>query len=107
MLSKMHCPEENCPPIIPSNKLSGPFRATKIWNEIVEVFSANMPRRNYRRQLKCHQNCFTASAAVNFLHKELNRNENTPENVTRNQVRLCLFSGWTIRIAQLLRSSVQ
>ena len=69
-----------------SKKCTGPFRATEIWNAIVEIFAECMPRRSHRRQLKMYHNCFTASFAVDVMLEILKRNENIPEDVKREQV---------------------
>ena len=69
-----------------SKKCTGPFRATEVWNAIVEIFAECMPRRSHRRQLKMYHNCFTASFAVDMMLEILKRNENMPEDVKREQV---------------------
>ena len=72
--------------IPPSKIFTGPFRATRIWNEIVKTFTENMPLRSHRRQFKLVHNCFTAARAVDFMQEVLKQNKNTPENITREQV---------------------
>ena len=69
-----------------SKKCTGPFRATEIWNAIVEIFAECMPRRSHSRQLKMYHNCFTASFAVDVMLEILKRNENIPEDIKREQV---------------------
>ena len=76
----------------------GPYRATKLWNEIIQLFSQGMPRRRHRRHLKLYNDCFTASEAIDFLHVLLKQNHNIGNEVTRMQVHknliIFFFTSW-------------
>ncbi|XP_064310920.1 DEP domain-containing protein 1A isoform X1 [Phalacrocorax carbo] len=63
----------------------GPYRATKLWNEITKYFRAGMPLRKHRQHFKKHGSCFTASEAVDWLHEVLRTNSNFGPEVTRQQ----------------------
>ncbi|XP_075615238.1 DEP domain-containing protein 1A isoform X1 [Balearica regulorum gibbericeps] len=63
----------------------GPYRATKLWNEITKYFRAGMPLRKHRQHFKKHGSCFTASEAVDWLHEVLRNNSNFGPEVTRQQ----------------------
>ncbi|XP_054020975.1 DEP domain-containing protein 1A isoform X1 [Dryobates pubescens] len=63
----------------------GPYRATKLWNEITRYFRAGMPLRKHRQHFKKHGSCFTASEAVDWLHEVLRNNSNFGPEVTRQQ----------------------
>ncbi|XP_067845816.1 DEP domain-containing protein 1A-like isoform X2 [Heptranchias perlo] len=63
----------------------GPYRATKLWNELTKLFRAGMPLRKHRLHLKKYSNCFTASEAVDWLHELLRNNSNFGPDVTRQQ----------------------
>uniref|UniRef100_H2Z3K1 DEP domain-containing protein n=1 Tax=Ciona savignyi TaxID=51511 RepID=H2Z3K1_CIOSA len=63
----------------------GPYRATKLWNEVVRLFRAGMPVRKHRYLLKSHPNSFTAAEAVDWLHSLLVINKNFGPTVTRSQ----------------------
>ncbi|XP_069644519.1 DEP domain-containing protein 1A isoform X5 [Haliaeetus albicilla] len=63
----------------------GPYRATKLWNEITKYFRAGMPLRKHRQHFKKHGSCFTASEAVEWLHEVLRNNSNFGPEVTRQQ----------------------
>ncbi|KAM4655465.1 DEP domain-containing protein 1A isoform 3-T3 [Amazona ochrocephala] len=63
----------------------GPYRATKLWNEITKYFRAGMPLRKHRQHFKRHGSCFTASEAVDWLHEVLRSNSNFGPEVTRQQ----------------------
>ncbi|KAF5901481.1 DEP domain-containing protein 1A isoform X1, partial [Clarias magur] len=63
----------------------GPYRATKLWNEVTKLFRAGMPVKKHRQHLKAYPNCFTASAAVDWLHELLRNNCNFGPEVTRQQ----------------------
>ncbi|KAK2835152.1 hypothetical protein Q5P01_015636 [Channa striata] len=63
----------------------GPYRATKLWNEVTRLFRAGMPLRKHRQNFRHHASCFTASAAVDWLHQLLCSNSNFGPDVTRQQ----------------------
>ncbi|XP_063795182.1 DEP domain-containing protein 1A isoform X1 [Pseudophryne corroboree] len=63
----------------------GPYRATKLWNEVTKYFRAGMPLRKHRQHFKTYGNCFTASEAVDWLHHLLRHNSNFGADVTRQQ----------------------
>ncbi|XP_015211969.1 DEP domain-containing protein 1A isoform X2 [Lepisosteus oculatus] len=63
----------------------GPYRATKLWNEVTKLFRAGMPLKKHRQHFRVHGNCFTAAAAVDWLHELLRNNSNFGPEVTRQQ----------------------
>ncbi|GCC32849.1 hypothetical protein chiPu_0011313 [Chiloscyllium punctatum] len=63
----------------------GPYRATKLWNELTKLFRAGMPLKKHRMHLKKYTNCFMASEAVDWLHELLRSNSNFGPEVTRQQ----------------------
>ncbi|XP_023859694.1 DEP domain-containing protein 1A isoform X3 [Salvelinus sp. IW2-2015] len=63
----------------------GPYRATKLWNEVTKLFRAGMPLRKHRQHFRVYGNCFTAIAAVDWLHELLRNNSNFGPDVTRQQ----------------------
>eukprot|EP00075_Anas_platyrhynchos_P029780 XP_027319033.1 DEP domain-containing protein 1A isoform X5 [Anas platyrhynchos] len=63
----------------------GPYRATRLWNEITRYFRAGMPLRKHRQRFKKHGSCFTASEAVDWLHQVLRSNSNFGPEVSRQQ----------------------
>uniref|UniRef100_A0A3B4G059 DEP domain-containing protein 1A-like n=1 Tax=Pundamilia nyererei TaxID=303518 RepID=A0A3B4G059_9CICH len=63
----------------------GPYRATKLWNEVTRLFRAGMPLRKHRQNFRHYASCFTASAAVDWLHQLLCNNSNFGPDVTRQQ----------------------
>uniref|UniRef100_A0A3B4YJM3 DEP domain containing 1a n=1 Tax=Seriola lalandi dorsalis TaxID=1841481 RepID=A0A3B4YJM3_SERLL len=63
----------------------GPYRATKLWNEVTRLFRAGMPLRKHRQNFRHYASCFTASAAVEWLHQLLCSNSNFGPDVTRQQ----------------------
>ncbi|XP_037625427.1 DEP domain-containing protein 1A isoform X2 [Sebastes umbrosus] len=63
----------------------GPYRATKLWNEVTRLFRAGMPLRKHRQNFRHHSSCFTASAAVDWMHQMLRSNSNFGPDVTRQQ----------------------
>ncbi|XP_034874187.1 DEP domain-containing protein 1A isoform X1 [Mirounga angustirostris] len=63
----------------------GPYRATKLWNEITTSFRAGMPLRKHRQHFKKYGSCFTAEEAVDWLYDLLRNNNNFGPEVTRQQ----------------------
>lgn len=63
----------------------GPYRATKLWNEVTRLFRAGMPLKKHRQNFRHHASCFTAAAAVDWLHQLLRNNSNFGPDVTRQQ----------------------
>ncbi|XP_055020811.1 DEP domain-containing protein 1A isoform X2 [Boleophthalmus pectinirostris] len=63
----------------------GPYRATKLWNEVTRLFRAGMPLKKHRQNFRHHTSCFTANAAVDWLHQLLRNNSNFGPDVTRQQ----------------------
>ncbi|XP_049781942.1 DEP domain-containing protein 1A-like [Schistocerca cancellata] len=66
-------------------KISGPYRATKLWSEMVHIFCTGVPLKKHRRHIKVYENCFTASEAVSWFHKVLQRNQNFDPTITKEQ----------------------
>ncbi|XP_063057779.1 DEP domain-containing protein 1A isoform X2 [Engraulis encrasicolus] len=63
----------------------GPYRATKLWNEVTKLFRAGMPLKKHRQHFRVYGNCFTAAAAADWLHELLRNNKNFGPEVTRQQ----------------------
>ncbi|XP_011616948.2 DEP domain-containing protein 1A isoform X2 [Takifugu rubripes] len=63
----------------------GPYRATKLWNEVTRLFRAGMPLKKHRQNFRHHASCFSATAAVDWLHQLLCNNSNFGPDVTRQQ----------------------
>ncbi|KAI3368488.1 hypothetical protein L3Q82_025504, partial [Scortum barcoo] len=55
------------------------------WNEVTRLFRAGMPLRKHRQNFRHYASCFTASAAVDWLHQLLRSNSNFGPDVTRQQ----------------------
>ncbi|XP_026511805.1 DEP domain-containing protein 1A-like isoform X1 [Terrapene carolina triunguis] len=64
---------------------AGPYRATKLWNEVTKYFRAGMPLRKHRQRFRKHGNCFSAVEAVDWLHELLRNNRNFGPEVSRQQ----------------------
>uniref|UniRef100_A0A8C8R637 DEP domain containing 1 n=1 Tax=Pelusios castaneus TaxID=367368 RepID=A0A8C8R637_9SAUR len=63
----------------------GPYRATKLWNEVTKYFRAGMPLRKHRQRFRKYGDCFSATEAVDWLHGLLRSNRNFGPEVTRQQ----------------------
>jgi len=65
--------------------ITGPWRATRLWNDIIRTMRAEMPTRKHKKNLKTFENCFSSSEAIEWLHKNLQKNSNFGSDVTREQ----------------------
>lgn len=65
-----------------------PFKATQFWNDTVEAFYSEVPRKRHMRQLKYYNNCFTARIAIDYLHEILKNNSTLMKEIVREQVSL-------------------
>lgn len=48
-----------------------PYRATKLWQEVIESFRAGMPRKKKWYKMRLYDECFTGTEAVEWLHVHL------------------------------------
>ena len=66
-----------------------PFKATKIWNELVEHLRASVEQRRRRWKFQYYENCFRGGDVVEVLHAYVQSNPHLSKDATRSQVR-CL-----------------
>ena len=66
-----------------------PFRATKIWNELIEHLRTNVEQRRRRWKFQYYENCFRGGDVVELLHAYVQSNPHLTKDATRSQVR-CL-----------------
>lgn len=52
---------------------------------MTKLFRAGMPLKKHRQHFRVYMSCFTASAAVDWLHELLKNNSNFGPEVTRHQ----------------------
>ncbi|XP_032780298.2 DEP domain-containing protein 1B isoform X1 [Daphnia magna] len=73
--------------------ITGPYRATRLWNEALRIFNNGVPQKRHWRQLKQYENCFTATEATNWLHSQLKENSHFGPSVSKEQTQqlLCKF----------------
>ena len=57
-----------------SSGLSGPFRATHLWQNIIRALRAQVEVRSRRKHLRVHADCFTGSDAVDAVLSYLMQN---------------------------------
>ncbi|XP_068082199.1 DEP domain-containing protein 1A [Anabrus simplex] len=67
-------------------KYSGPYRATKLWNEMVYTFRNGMPLKRHRRHIKVYEECFSGVEAVRWFHAALQRNPSIGPDISKEQV---------------------
>nr|XP_033773104.1 DEP domain-containing protein 1A isoform X2 [Geotrypetes seraphini] len=68
-----------------SRATPGPYRATRLWNEITQHFRAGIPLKKHRQHFRLYGNCFTACEAIDCLLELLRNNSNFGPEVTRQQ----------------------
>lgn len=66
-----------------------PFKATKIWNELIEHLRTNVDQRRRRWKFQYYENCFRGGDIVEVLHSYVQSNPHLSKDATRNQMR-CL-----------------
>ena len=67
-----------------------PFKATKIWNDLIEHLKTNVEPRRRRWKFQHYENCFRGVDVVEILHAYVYSNPNLSKDPTRSQVRsLC------------------
>lgn len=63
------------------------YKATKIWNELLQSFRTHMCCKKHRRNLRTYENCFTGSSATDVMYELLKANGHFNKGIARNQVR--------------------
>ena len=67
-----------------------PFKATKIWNELIEHLRTNVDQRRRRWKFQYYENCFRGGDVVEVLHAFVQSNPHLSKDATRSQMRsLC------------------
>ena len=67
-----------------------PFKATKIWNELIEHLQTKVEQRRRRWKFQYYENCFRGGDVVEVLHAYVQNNPHLSKDATRGQVRsLC------------------
>ncbi|KAJ9582988.1 hypothetical protein L9F63_022673 [Diploptera punctata] len=66
-------------------KIYGPYKATKLWNEMVELFRSGIPLKKHRRHIKIYENCFTGQEAANWFQTVLKNNPSVGSSITKEQ----------------------
>lgn len=66
-----------------------PFKATKIWNELIEHLRTNVEQRRRRWKFQYYEKCFRGGDVVEVLHAYVQTNPHLSKDATRSQVR-CL-----------------
>ncbi|KAL5010967.1 hypothetical protein ScPMuIL_013272 [Solemya velum] len=69
----------------------GPFRATQIWNEVIEHLKANVEVKRRRHKIRHYDNCFTGTDAVDVVLHYLLSDHNTfsPDLSREKATKLC------------------
>ena len=87
-----------------SEPITGPWRATRLWNDIIRSLRSDMPTRKHMKNLKTYDNCFSSSEVVDWLHKNLQKNSNFGSDVTKDQTVQLLNKLVRARIIENIRN---
>ncbi|XP_057299672.1 DEP domain-containing protein 1A-like [Hydractinia symbiolongicarpus] len=71
-------------------KRHSPFRATKLWNQLLKSFKEGMELKRRRWRLKSYEQCFTGAEALDWLHNYLQNSSSFGAHVTREQAFMLL-----------------
>ena len=69
------------------NMAREPFKATKIWNDLVEHLRTNVEHRRRRWKFQYYENCFRGGDVIEVLHSYIQSNPHLSNDATRDQVR--------------------
>ncbi|CAG5124142.1 unnamed protein product [Candidula unifasciata] len=65
--------------------LLGPYRATRLWNDVVLAFRQYLPCGRHRRYMKTFDNCFSGASATEWLLQYLKTNGNFGLDISREK----------------------
>ncbi|KAI8774264.1 dep domain-containing protein 1a [Biomphalaria glabrata] len=63
----------------------GPYKATRLWNDVIFAFRQYVPCGKHRRYMKTFDNCFSGTSAAEWLLHYLKNNNNFNEEVSRQK----------------------
>eukprot|EP00088_Acartia_fossae_P044573 TRINITY_DN4739_c0_g1_i3.p1 TRINITY_DN4739_c0_g1~~TRINITY_DN4739_c0_g1_i3.p1 ORF type:complete len:1187 (-),score=273.56 TRINITY_DN4739_c0_g1_i3:761-4321(-) len=86
--------------------ISGPWRATKLWNDIIRNFRSGMPLKKHKKNLKTYDSCFTSTEAIDWLHRNLQKNPNFGTDVSKEQTIQLLKKLYRAGIIENVREDV-
>lgn len=66
-------------------EVSGPWRATRLWNDIIRTLRTGLPLRKQKKGLRTYEECIGSAELIDWLHKSLQKNVNFGPDVTRDQ----------------------
>lgn len=72
------------------NKRHSPYKATKLWNQLLNSFKEGMELKRRRWRLKSYEQCFTGAEALDWLHTYLQNSSSFGAHVTREQAFMLL-----------------
>jgi hypothetical protein len=64
---------------------NGPWRATRLWNSIVRTLHDGMPLKRHRKHIRTYEECFSANEAIDWLNRQLKKNPNFGDDVSKEQ----------------------
>ncbi|XP_012937092.1 DEP domain-containing protein 1A [Aplysia californica] len=68
----------------------GPYKATRLWNDVISAFRQYLPTGRHRRYMKTFENCFSGSSAADWLLQYLKTNECFGSDISRQKSLLLL-----------------
>ncbi|KAH9412549.1 Domain found in Dishevelled, Egl-10, and Pleckstrin (DEP), partial [Dermatophagoides pteronyssinus] len=69
-----------------SSSSNDQFKATKMWNDVLQAFYLGIELKKHRRQMKLYQDCFTATDAITWLKQYLNNQQQQQQRFNDNKI---------------------
>ena len=84
MEGKLHCQ------ISKENNVNKPFKATKIWNDLIAHLQANLESKRHRWKMHVYENCFKGTEIIDVLYHYVKNHPDLANNASRAQMKsLC------------------
>ena len=66
------------------------FKATRIWNDLIDHLHSNLPCRKHRYKMRLYENCFTGEDVLNTLQPYIEDHPDLHRSPSRDKVKtLC------------------
>jgi len=75
---------------VTTTKKNSPFKATRMWNQLVSSFKEGMEIKRKRYRLKSYERCFSGAEALDWIHSYIQQDPSFGAHVTRKQAFMLL-----------------
>jgi len=73
-----------------ATKKNSPFKATRMWNQLLSSFKEGMELKRKRYRLKSYEQCFSGAEALDWIHSYIQNHPSFGAHVTREQAFMLL-----------------